>query len=33
VADRFLVLDRGRLMATGNMEELNEDLIKEYLTV
>jgi urea transport system ATP-binding protein len=33
VADRFLILDRGRLMATGQMGELNEALVKEYLTV
>jgi urea transport system ATP-binding protein len=33
VADRFLVLDRGRLMAAGEMEELGDDLVREYLTV
>jgi urea transport system ATP-binding protein len=33
VADRFLILDRGRLMATGEMAELGDDLVKEYLTV
>ena len=33
VADRFLVLDRGRLMAKGDMAELSEALVKEYLTV
>jgi len=33
VADRFLILDRGRVMATGAMEELSGDLVKEYLTV
>jgi urea transport system ATP-binding protein len=33
VADRFLILDRGRLMATGEMDELDEGLVKEYLTV
>jgi urea transport system ATP-binding protein len=33
VADRFLILDRGRLMATGQMDELGDDLVREYLTV
>lgn len=33
VADRFLVLDRGRLMATGDMAELSDEIVKEYLTV
>lgn len=33
VADRFLILDRGRLMATGAMDTLGDDLVKEYLTV
>jgi urea transport system ATP-binding protein len=33
VADRFLILDRGRLMADGEMTELNDDLVREYLTV
>ncbi len=33
VADRFCVLDRGRAMAAGAMTELNDDLIREYLTV
>ena len=33
VADRFVILDRGRLMATGAMAELGDDLIREYLTV
>jgi len=32
-ADRFLVLDRGRLMATGDMAELSDEIVKEYLTV
>lgn len=33
VADRFLILDRGRLMAEGEMDALGDDLVKEYLTV
>ncbi len=33
VADRFIILDRGRLMATGPMPELSEALVKQYLTV
>jgi len=33
VADRFLVLDRGCLMATGNMAEFSDEIVKEYLMV
>jgi urea transport system ATP-binding protein len=33
VADQFVILDRGRLMATGQMDELTDELVKEYLTV
>lgn len=33
VADRFLILDRGRLMATGEMDALGDDLVRQYLTV
>jgi urea transport system ATP-binding protein len=33
VGDRFAILDRGRSMASGAMAELNETLVKEYLTV
>ncbi|MCB2261571.1 MAG: urea ABC transporter ATP-binding subunit UrtE [Candidatus Thiosymbion ectosymbiont of Robbea hypermnestra] len=33
VADRFLILDRGRLMAEGKMDALGDNLVKEYLTV
>jgi len=33
VADRFCVLDKGRAVAAGNIDELNDALIKEYLTV
>jgi urea transport system ATP-binding protein len=33
VADRFVILDRGRLMATGAMPELDDELVKQYLVV
>jgi urea transport system ATP-binding protein len=33
VADRFVLLDRGRLMATGPMEQLDDGLVREYLSV
>lgn len=33
VADRFLILDRGRLKASGPIDALSEDLVREYLTV
>ncbi len=33
VADRFVLLDRGRLMASGAMNELDDRLIQEYLSV
>ena len=33
IADNFTLLDRGRKVASGNIDELSEDLIKEYLTV
>ena len=33
VADRFTILDRGRLAASGTMEQLDDDLVHEYLTV
>lgn len=33
VADRFLILDRGRLVANGAMGELGDDLVRQYLTV
>ncbi len=33
VADRFCLLDRGRAVASGEMPELNEGLIQQYLTV
>jgi urea transport system ATP-binding protein len=33
VADRFVILDRGRLMASGPMPELTDELVRQYLTV
>lgn len=33
VADRFFIMDRGRGVAAGTMSELNEELVKHYLTV
>ncbi|ESQ10906.1 MAG TPA: urea ABC transporter ATP-binding subunit UrtE [Chromatiaceae bacterium] len=33
VADRFIILDSGRLMASGAMAELSDDLVREYLSV
>lgn len=33
VGDNFCLLDRGRAVAKGEMKHLNEQLIKEYLTV
>ena len=33
VTDRFVILDRGRSVVAGEIDELNEGLIREYLTV
>jgi len=33
VADRFHVMNKGRITAAGAMEELSEELVREYLTV
>lgn len=33
VADGFVILDRGRSVATGAIEKLDEQLIRQYLTV
>jgi urea transport system ATP-binding protein len=33
VGDRFCILDRGRRVAEGSMDQLKDELIKEYLTV
>jgi len=33
VADRFCIIDRGRHVAAGAMENLSDDMVKRYLTV
>lgn len=33
VGDRFVILDRGRVQAGGDIEELNEQLVHQYLNV
>lgn len=33
VADNFCILDRGHSVATGEMDQLNDELIRQYLTV
>lgn len=33
VGTRFVVLDRGRLQAQGDMSELSEDLVRQHLNV
>ena len=33
VADRFCILDRGRHVAAGEMAQLDDELIRQYLTV
>ncbi|MDD5267851.1 MAG: ABC transporter ATP-binding protein [Methylococcales bacterium] len=33
VADRFCIMDRGRNVAVGMMNDLAEDMVKRYLTV
>lgn len=33
VADRFFIMDRGRGVASGEMSELTDDMVKQYLTV
>jgi urea transport system ATP-binding protein len=33
VVDRFAIMDRGRVVAAGDIDELDDDLIRKYLTV
>ncbi|WP_347986614.1 ABC transporter ATP-binding protein [Methylomonas sp. AM2-LC] len=33
VANQFCIMDRGRHIANGNMSELQDDMVKRYLTV
>ena len=32
-ADRFVIMDRGRPVAKGDISELSNELIKQHLTV
>lgn len=32
-SDQFIIMDRGRKVASGELDELNEELVQEYLTV
>ncbi len=33
VADRFFIMDRGAIVASGDIGQLNEEIVKEHLTV
>jgi urea transport system ATP-binding protein len=33
VADQFIIMERGRAVAKGDISELSDDLVSEYLTV
>ena len=33
VADSFIILDRGRMMAAAKIDKLNDELIHKFLTV
>jgi urea transport system ATP-binding protein len=33
VADHFHMLDKGRLVVSGNISELTDDLVHKHLTV
>jgi urea transport system ATP-binding protein len=33
VADRFVVMEKGRSVASGSMDELTDGIIQQYLTV
>ena len=33
IVDNFFILDRGRRVAAGQIDELSDELIKKYLTV
>lgn len=32
-SDKFIIMDRGRSVAKGNLDQLSEQLVQEYLTV
>ena len=33
VCDRFCIMDKGRVVSSGAMPELTDELVREYLTV
>jgi urea transport system ATP-binding protein len=33
VCDRFCIMDKGRVVTSGAMPELTDDLVRTYLTV
>ena len=33
VGKEFIIMERGRKMAAGSMDTLDDDLVKKYLTV
>jgi urea transport system ATP-binding protein len=33
ICDGFYIMDKGRVVSTGAMPELTDDLVREYLTV
>jgi urea transport system ATP-binding protein len=33
VCDRFCIMDKGRVVATGRMDELSDDLVRSFLSV
>ncbi|MFP6655054.1 MAG: ATP-binding cassette domain-containing protein, partial [Myxococcota bacterium] len=33
VADRFTILDKGRAVAKGTMDQLDDDVVRQFLTV
>jgi urea transport system ATP-binding protein len=33
VGDRFYIMDRGSIMASGPIQQLNDDIVKQHLTV
>jgi len=32
-SDQFVIMDRGRAVAKGGLDDLNEELVQQYLTV
>ena len=33
VADHFRIMEKGRVVVQGEMENLNDDIVRQYLTV